>query len=289
MFKHLILLLCLVMGLHASPTSERFVVQGHVTAPVQELLAMTGVKSGDSLEQVVAATQKAWLRPTGRERWEMQDQGVLVTQRARFLELFRELGYLDGVVSNRAKADYAVWLGAVLDAVRQRLMTLAEAWKGGQRFDQLVVLTGDRRLSPDLETAERLYTATAEFPIRKGWRPPAKAPVNETEMMLLVWDQAVLPADMRKALSPLIVIDTPQRDGYRPTTETTYEYWLASDPEPGTVVAFSNQPFVSYQQLIGEAVLPATFHLETVGDGIQREERICVLLDNLARTDLCMF
>jgi hypothetical protein len=82
----------------------------------------------------------------------------------------------------------------------------------------------------------------------------------------------------------MLVVDAPRGEKARPNTADTYYSWLATKPTAGSVVAFSNQPFVPYQQLVGEGILPNDFYLETVGVAAPSDIRVSILLDNLART-----
>jgi hypothetical protein len=274
----LAVLICVVGLLSASPTSERYVVDGRVTWPVQTILRLSGIHCSDRLDQVVQVTQKEWLRKG--ERWELEDSLAQKTLRQFYLPLFRELGLLHPRVSNRAEARYGVWLGCMLDVARQRLMTMARAWDAGLRFEQLVILTGDRPLDSQLESLEKLYAPSRGFSIRDGWQQPAQDPVNETEMMLMILDQAEIPDQMREQL---IIVDAPRDGKPRPNTADTFWCWLDEEPEPGAAIAFSNQPYVDYQQLIGEAILPEEIRLETVGAAASHKVQVSLLLDTLAR------
>ena len=138
---------------------------------------------------------------------------------------------------------------------------LVEEWNRGVRFDTIVFLTGQRPLHP---TKEKQFKGT------------------ETTMMLQTWDETEMPKALRDL--PLIVVDAPPLpERGRPTTESTIYAWLEQKPDPGSSLFFSNQPYVNYQQVVIQSLLPRSFKVETVGPKGGENLPTSVLLDNVGK------
>jgi hypothetical protein len=237
----------------------------YATTELRHLLTLTKTPIGDgSLGDVVKATQKQWLRPSGKERWQVQE--VFPKERKRIVQSVKKLHFVDAVKPTRKSYKYAVVLGALQSRVQQRLNTLVRAYNNGVRFDSIVFLTGQRQL----ETAEEKSTGVK----------------TETEMMKVLWKKMKAPAAMKKL--PLEVVDAPAPLGgvvkiLRPRTIDTAIAWLEQKPAPGRVLCVSNQPYVSFQDSVMKAALPATFEIETIGDGADADTSNAVYLDTVAR------
>jgi len=268
--------------------TQSTVTQKEIISPtLLEILEVTQVKHEGNLKSIVDATQKAWLRPAGVERWQMGE--TYKEQGPTLYPLFKRMGIMDDVNPTQKNYDYGVILGALVSRVRQRLASAVEAWNNGVRFTHLVFLVGARPLDPEKESERDLFNVSNKYlPIKPGWKAPEVLPTTETEMARMVFDQADLPEEFRKAVT-VTFIDTPMQktatgDLRRPNTGDTVNQWLA-DPatKPGTVLAFSNQPYVDYQDAVLRTLLPETFTVETVGAAGSGNEQVDVVLDNLAR------
>ena len=69
----------------------------------------------------------------------------------------------------------------------------------------------------------------------------------------------------------------------RPTTADTITEWLKTEPQPGTIIAISDQPHCLYQQAVLKALLPSNFDVETVGNGTSEKTSVALMLDALGR------
>ena len=160
-------------------------------------------------------------------------------------------------------------------------------WKQGVRFDRLVILGGERDLDPQLENEKVLFAPeSSPLKVRADWVRPVKVPTTEFEMMKMVIDQAVLPVDLK--LVPITYINAPKVKTdmgvlRRPNTSDTIKEWLATNPTAGSVLLFSNQPYVGYQHACMKTYIPSTFEVETVGESASTQEKIAILFDTLAR------
>ncbi len=214
--------------------------------PLQKLEALTGTPCIE------------WFQPG--DRWTFKDR--FEGERETILPLMKNLGMFAAKHGKRDHYDYGVVLGSLRSTVEKRIGHLIDEWNRGVRFDTVVFLTGQRPLQPKEILDVSLQT--------------------ETEMMVDVWGYMEMPEELRAL--PLVVVDAPPLTGRdRPTTACTVDSWLAMTPEEGTLLAFSSQPYVGYQQAVLRALLPETFEVETVGAAGGESLPISILLDTLSK------
>lgn len=250
-----------------------------------KLLEITHTAHDNTLAGIVKATQQAWLRPAGKERWEMED--IFSAQKEQILPLIKRLGMIDEIKPTDKYYNYAIVLGAITRTMRTRFAYLIEQWQQGVRFDQIIFLVGARPLDATLESHQVvLNTDNTEQYVRKNWSFEGILPSTETDAAKIVYHQADLPVDMGQI--PVRFIDTPMQPTNtgsvrRPNTADTIAAWLATNPKPGSCLFISNQPYCSYQNSIVKTVLPASFSMQTVGSKASDDTSITMHLDNIAR------
>jgi len=259
---------------------------GAPTGHLQELLQLFGLPHEGTLESVVDVTQKAWLRRPGSEIWEISEMHE--DKRDAVMPIFEKLDCLKEVSPARPRYDYAVVFGALVTRVRSRFAFLVEQWKRGIRFDEIVFLGGARPLDPELESTERLLDQNnGSLQFKKDWQLIGELPKTEYEMMKMVFDQADLPEDFLEHVR-ITFVDAPMRtrpDGTlgRPNTGDTVRTWLEMNPQPGTCLFSSNQPYVGYQDSVARTLMPKTFAIETVGAKASDGLLVAAYLDCITR------
>lgn len=261
--------------------------KGKPTPNLLKLLATLSIKHDGTLDSIVQATQREWLRPAGKERWDAPDKHE--DKRAHVLALLDQFGCLKDVHASKKQYTRVVMLGALMSRVRGRLAYLLKQWESGVRFDEIVVLGGKRPLHPKLESREILLdTNNKELPARKDWMFQGSVPKTESEMIRMVFDQADLPDKLKKTVR-IVFVETPMQkrsDGSmrRPNTGDTVVHWLQMyKPQPGTCLVISNQPYVGYQDSVLRTFLPKDFEIETIGGRAYDDLPLAVHLDNFAR------
>lgn len=259
---------------------------GKPTKVLQQLLDIMGIQHDGTLQNLVEITQKEWLRQAGKERWEINDR--FSGKREQVMSCIGQLGVVDEVKPTQRHYSYALLFGALLERTRSRLAHLIRLYNEGVRFNELVILTGQRYLNDKRESQEILLDGdNGILPIRKDWKFDGVMPKTEAEMIRIVLDQADLPQGMEKI--KVTFVDSPMQqnaDGSfrRPTTPDTVEDWLKKNPTPGTCLAISNQPYVGYQHETLCSLLPPPFIVQTIGLPVSRESgSIAVYLDSIAR------
>ncbi len=221
-----------------------------------------------SLNEIVNVTQKTWMRPKGLERWQIPEK--YPEKRDTLLPLFKSLGFIDAVHATQKHYDYGIVHGATVQRSQSRIEWLVQQWERGVRFDSLVFLSGERALDKDLELSH----------IEKLWHAPEIWPTSETEMIAWLWRRMAIPDAMRKL--PYTLINASASDTRAHTGDTVVE-WMAKNPGAGTILAVSNQPFVSYQHMSLLRRLNCAFEVETIGEAASNNTLNAVYLDNLAR------
>jgi hypothetical protein len=265
--------------------SALFDAQGNPAPALLDLLAFLHVQHDGTLDSIVAATQKEWLRQAGKERWQVEEKYPEL--RNQLMPYFEKVITLQEIKPLHDHYDYGIVLGAMVSRVRMRFAYLIDLWRAGVRVDKIVFFTGQRKLDPEQESSQILLDANNGFlPFKKDWHLTTPLPTIEIEMAKLVYEQADIPADMQKI--PVQFADAPSQimpDGTirRPNRIDTINAWLAANPTPGSCLCISTQPHIGYEDAALRTSMPATFSIETVGPAARPTVRNVEILDALTR------
>ncbi len=280
--------ICLSFCMKSNNTSLTTTIthQQTINHSLLDLLTLLDISHDGTLSSIVRSTQEAWLRKPGTERWHIQEQ--YNNQKEVILPLCHKLQLAQEIKPTKTHYDYALLLGAALPRVRCRLAYLLELWNQGIRFDKLIILAGQRPLDASLENESELLNVQTQpnLPTKQCWHLEGSLPTTEAQMMAMVLDQIELPADFNARIELQVTPMITKADGtvVRPTTGDTISTWLATQPMPGSIIAFSNQPFVGYQHSVLLTYLPGNFTVQTVGEQIDHNNlNVAVILDTLAR------
>lgn len=266
--------------------------KGKPSAQLLELLEILSLKHTGSLQSIVEITQKEWLRkirPPGVERWQIDPKirDFFELKRSELFPLFHAMGFYDKIIPRKTHYTYVLLFGHPLFDFCKLLAYLMSFHKTGLMFEKMVILTGRRPLDPQKENAALFKQIFSTMLPSKNSSFSSSFPPDETEMIEYSMDAVLLPQQWSSI--PLEIIDAPMKYDeknmlIRPTTGDTIEQWLLLNPLPGSILAFSNQPYCTYQESVLRTLLPATFSLETVGDiPSQEDDCMVIYLDTLAR------
>ena len=198
---------------------------------------------------------QSFQRKSGQERWTLEDNPNW--NKALILEDLKKLGFVDTVWPRKKYYHTAVLLGSLGSSMQMRIEFLIEVWKKDIRFKRIVFLTGDRKLNQN-EGALK----------------------NETALFQKLWAETQMPAELRSL--PTLWIDAPQIQKKRPNTTSTIQEWLRYEKvENDDILAFSNQPFVHYQECTLKNNLPRLTQVEAVGPKAPSGTSISVYVDAL--------
>ncbi len=217
-------------------------------APLLQLASSLGIPQDADL---IAETQKRWLRKPNQERWEIAE--LAPEQRAFVLNWAEEQGLFASWKPSLREYDKALILGATTSRMQKRLDYLKELWNEGVRFSEIVWLTGDRPLDSRVD----------------GLTDRCK---NESEAAHIVWEETDLPEGMR-ALPVLFIAVPMQGEGSiwrRPNTVDTLVAWLHRSPESCLALFISDQPFCGYQFAVIKATLPNAVLFYVAGAGVDQ-------------------
>jgi hypothetical protein len=258
--RFLFLAISLCNVLFAAPLKD------HIIDP-QALYALAQALDIPPDSDLIAETQKQWLRKPGKERWEVAE--LSEDKRAIVLNWATQQGLFDSWKPLLKNYDKALILGATTSRMQMRLNYLIELWEEGTRFDEIVWLTGDRPLDPRVDSLTDRST-------------------TESGAARIIWEETILPEGMRNL--PVVFMPVPMKiegsSSVRPNTQDTLVAWQAKVLGPCTALFVSNQPFCGYQFAVIKTTLTPEVMFDLVGSGVDLTERsvsAAVTLDSIAR------
>lgn len=206
-------------------------------------------------EDIITYTQNHWLRKSGQERHDMNENPLYVQHKVFILYHFQKLGMIASTYPKKKYYDYVVLHGAMTETMERRILF----WKGivpGIKFKQIVFLTGRRMLDPIKEKNYKGLTTEAEM----------------AEYLV-----------QKNRIKNVQIINAIEFKGARPNTQDTVNTWIKSNPTPGSVLAISNAPYNPRQDWILKKSLGDNFTVETVGPSLHPKTKLSTLFDELAR------
>jgi hypothetical protein len=204
-------------------------------------------------------TQEKWLRPSQKERWEIEELPLECT--TKVLEWAKRAQLFEEWTPKLNHYDKAVILGATTPKMELRLKYLSELFEKGVTFDELVFLTADRPLDCRVDRfCDQCST--------------------ENEAAKLIWKRADLPQKMK--VIPVSFYSAPMIGLKRPGTKETIQVWVDQNLRPVTCLFISNQPHAIYQYAVIENNLPESY-LFDVAAQIAEPKSASIILDMLAR------
>ncbi len=222
------------------------------------------------------------------ERWEEQANRFEVSQ-SKMISLLSDLGFVDASLPHFNEYEGALVHGARLGIMRLRIHYLIEQWERGVRFAHLFFLSGERPLEPQQENEESfMQDKDSPLKIRKDWLRPVEFPKTECEMIRLIWEQSEIPESLRKKVQVYFINAPVKKDPLsgkllRPNTNDTVECWIKTEPPHGRYLAITNAPYVNRQDLVVRTIAPSGYGFDTIGFGASKQEKVAILLDELAR------
>ncbi|MBI2774517.1 hypothetical protein HYX58_00725 [Candidatus Dependentiae bacterium] len=269
-----------------SPIHQPLVNENRQVSPVLlELLNELHVEHTGNLEGIVAATQKKFLRPAGKERWEIVDI-YKDAHPEKIRSIIEKIGLIHQHAPEQKEYAYALLLGATVQRMTDRLLYLLELSQKNIIPEKIIVLVGARPLDPNIENSSAIITALNKLPLKNAVVEKDLEIKTEAQAARLIFEKVALSGQLKK--TTISIVETPMQqknDGsiVRPTTADTINQWLKENPTPGKVLAISNQPFIGYQNAVLQTHLPKSFIIETVGERADEKTTLAVYLDNLAR------
>lgn len=247
--------------------------ENHPSSTLVNLMSVMDLELSSDLNKIVDITQKNWLR--SKIRWREQER--FSDYKAQVLPLIDQLGCLDEVLSKKTEYDYVILQGASIGAMQSRLNFLFKEFQRGVCFKKLVVVTGERKLDKEVEHPQFNLKDTSIN---------LDAVETESDAMDVILTQVEFPYDVSRV--ELIRVKVPKQfqDGKErlPNAKDCLMLWQKIyQPDPGSVLYISSQPYVGYQDSIARSALSDDFEIETIGYRASDKLTISNHLDNIAR------
>jgi hypothetical protein len=243
------------------------------TKPAIQALLKAFKLEATTPQEIVQATQAAWLRPADKERWQVLEDKYK-DRKNELIPLLKNAQLVDEIVPAQKQYDYLIIMGALYERARKRTEYAVNLWDQGIRFKEIIVLGSERKLDPQQEPASS-FAGTDQVP------------TTEYEMLKWVFNTIQIPTEMRQTKTTFInspnTIDEKTGKVKRATTADSIATWLATQPTPGSCLVISNQPYIGYQDAVAKKYLPKTFSIQTCGEALDEEDRMLEILDALAR------
>lgn len=268
---------------------------------LKNLFKLLGLPYDGDLKAFHELSQKYFLRPKGRERWEI-DTSIFDNKFKDVKEIIQKLGLIGEIQPHLKNYDTIFVHGSIYTNLRARLKFLDNLWVKGIRAKNIVVVSSDRPFSEIENPSDMINPEKSVFEFRPGWEPP-RAPLpqtlprNQNEMSQLMWDQMITQEELRKKSVEFLTIkktidkNTGTLIRYA-NTQDTIEVWLDQCSNPGTILAISNNPYIYYQHVKLRNALykknpqifnDGDFHFETVGFEASPNTPLIIYLDTIAR------
>lgn len=223
---------------------------------------------------LVSETQRAWLRPPGKERWQVEATRECDEKLVRILE---DSPFQAERLPRTACADHVLLMSAIESEFLVRLEYFSVLVREGFVPNAVYLLGGQRVLDPDRECEIRGVLGQE---------------AREIDMLEFHAEQARNRHPWLEGLE-FVSCSTPYQEDAsgnlrRPNTHDTIVTWLQEHFDGGSVLCLSNQPFVDYQTTLFRKLLPK----EVVIDGAGARADRCspsIVLDAIARMLYTLF
>jgi len=244
------------------------------TARFGAFLADIGIP-GDDIGEIDDALQARFFqRKPGTnepaERWDLNKVSISCPP-ARFQRHLDLCGFGLATIPQRWEYRYAIWPGALLVRAAARLTDLIQAWQSGVQWEHTIVFGGQRPLLEDKETPTQALVLLGQVPDIRDVSFETLNVRNELDMMVWLWNEAKMPADMRLSATlvsvPMKPPAIPGGQPVRPNTEDTIRAWLVrKEPVPGDVLLSSGAPYgMAQDEAFWKHLGPLGFTVETFG------------------------
>lgn len=218
---------------------------------IDEKIFSQSTKEDQLLENILKMAQetqdKLILRKGTQERWETKSADWMEHNKEENLSNLKKLGVINAVLPKSQNVDAVCILGATKGRMDNRIKYLESLIQSGLQIKSLILLTGERYATKDVDGTERDLSEIAKKFKLKNWQM-----LTEMHLMQDLYNQSSLNGAL-----PTYMLDTPKRDLPRATTYTTVVNlinWLKTHPEIKNIIFISNQPYIQYQYAIIDSI-----------------------------------
>lgn len=234
-----------------------------ITPELLKLLDHFHLQHDGTLESITEVTQKAWLRPKGKERWETENP-FTDADREAVLSYYTQTGKFDERRPTYRTYQSGVICGSTTYSMQKRINFFEQLVHEGIIVKKVVLLSGARPLDPKVDH------------VPDGCK-------TEGDAFKVLWEASSFYHLFPYQHLQMPMIPTEEGLFRRPTTYDTFVFWLQSNPV-GPSLIVTNQPYCCYFEAVAKWALPGDLEVEVVGSGTQpQSHKTATLLDNLAR------
>ncbi|MCF8462809.1 MAG: hypothetical protein K9G11_02740 [Rickettsiaceae bacterium] len=230
------------------------------------------------LQMLIIGKSKFSLRDIPKERWEREPLEWMKKDKELILKNLTILGFVDAKNPWRKHSDAVCILGASKKNIENRMKYATALIKSGLSTSNIIFLTGERYLTPNIDGTEEELSNMAKFFNLKDWRE-----LTETNLIQKLY----LESDLQKLGITTTIIYTPKKHLARPTTQTTILElitWLKENDTIKNIVFVSNQPYIKYQSVIIDAILreqKLSINYDVVGDSARDKDNLKNIIEGL--------
>ena len=251
-----------------------------IPAPFIRLGELLGMPASADWQEYRREFMARWGRVPGQERWELKNVDLPPEIHAQVMVQLEQLRLIQAWQPQHQAYDYGILPGATLPSMKSRLDWMAQLWRRGVRFHSLIVLTGQRPLTPAIDHFPEIMSSIAPG-TRIDFSHPTIFPLHETEAARLLVHFYPFPEGMDKV--PVVFIDSPRQwrgfNWERSHTGDTVDEWLKHNPTPGKTLVISNQPSAHYQEAVFLRELPSSFDVEMSAPPLSPDIPLSIVLD----------
>lgn len=213
---------------------------------------LPGPQMVDLLNTRLQDEATGWLRPKGKERWEITAKFMTPSESKIISKAIKQIGLYDEIAPEQKEYDAAFLMGATAWTVKARLDYAIKMHKEhGVTFKRLYVMAGWRAMAPELEGG--IMNVLKEKNIR----------LNEIEMMQYIIEKQAAEPDFFKDTDIIYVNATSAEGAKRATTVDNFKCWKDEYMQKNAdekIIMFTNQPYVHYQSAVAFQVLSNNYH-----------------------------
>lgn len=250
--------------------------EGSINTDLIDILQILNLKHNFTASSINEIMQENFLRNNTTERYQLNDNEYSTIIRASLLTCFERLGMITEILPKGNKYKHILILGANR-TLKNRIDFFIRLLSLGYQFERIFFLTGKREVSiNEKNNMLTAYNITLPTTIH-----------TEDEEAKFLCDTVYL----SNLIDNITFVISPKAQEHatgklkRPTTYDSVMSWLQMNPEIGTCLAISNNPYIHYQQTVLKNIFnheKINMSIETVGAG-SKENNIALYLDTLAR------
>jgi hypothetical protein len=231
---------------------ERFWKNSACTPSLTKIFTLSNLPIPTSMDSLLSLTQKHFLRPKGKERFELKDTLRQFFHRKAFHKEFQTLGLIDPIYPHFKEYDSILILGTSYFDMVERI-----------RFF----------LSLNVK-ANHIFFLTGKRPLAK--KEPKSSPPFEDAMSKELAKKLLPPT------IPYSFIVSKMNGQNRPTTKDTLLDWFEQTQSKGPTLLISNQPYGEYQRLVATSLSNIPFDL-AAAPPCENKKSVSIYLDTIAR------